>query len=209
MYDTEVIDRSRKGKGRKTQYTVEQIKEVTVGNANKRRLSMRKTSRQFNSKNNVKMSKSTIWKLRKEAGLKLYHWINAPMMTNMNRYHRVALAKCFSEQFEIGLLHPLHLIFTDEFMIWFMRKTNTKNDIIWTFDITDIPCELRYNWCPRNPDCLGVFVMLSDFGVYMDVKDEGQSWDGEHFRDLILGMIAWILVYIHFLNMHFDPYDME
>ena len=194
IFNNEVISRSRKGKGRRTRFSPAQIREVTVGCANKRRRSVRKSSKRFNNHhNNQTMSKTTVWELRKEAGYHPFHRTNAPMITNMNRQHRCALAQFMLDQFEDGILHPLLLIFTDEFMIYCARKINTKNDVIWALNKLDIPYEIRYNRCPRNPDCIGLFVAIANFGVFYAIKDEGQSWDGEYFRvEIIPSLVQWI-----------------
>ena len=62
-------------------------------------------------------------------------------------------------------------------MLYFQRKINSKNDIIWAFDIQSIPEHIRYNRVARNPGCIGVFIVISNFGVFFDIKDEGQSWN--------------------------------
>ena len=181
-----VTSRSRKGKGRKTRFTPEQIREVTVDCANKQRRSIRRSSRRFNHNHpNQQMAPTTVWELRREAGMHPYHRVNAPMITNMNKQHRVALAKFFIDKFESGLLHPFHMMFSDEFMIYMKRAINTKNDIIWAFNVNDIPESIRYNKKPRKPDCIGIFVLIAHFGVWYDIKDEGQSWDNVYFREII------------------------
>ena len=84
------------------------------------------------------------------------------MLTDMNEKHRVALAEYFMEQFDMGILHALHVIFTDEPQVWHKRSINTKNDIIWAMYINDIPRELLYNKCPRKPQCVGIFVAIAN-----------------------------------------------
>ena len=150
IFNNEIISRSRKGKGRPTKFTVEEIKEVTVNCANKRRRSTRKTSKRFNNNRTTKtMSKTTVWELRRDCGMHPYHRSNAPMISRMNKEDRCALAQYFIAAFEIGILHPLHLIFTDEFMIYMHRKVNTlkmtlSGRLIFKvsqniFDITSVP----------------------------------------------------------------------
>ena len=80
----------------------------------------------------------------------------------MNEDHRCALAQYFINEFEIGIITPLRMICTDEFMIWMARKINTKNDAFYTFDIQTVPESTRYNRCPRTPSCVGVFIPIAN-----------------------------------------------
>lgn len=129
--------------GRPPKFTPRQIKSVTVDCVGKKRRSIRKTRNRFNNNphNPQTISTTTIWEKRKKLGMRGFHQRNAPMITKLNKKHRIALAKYFLDKFEYGL-HPLHMIFSDEFMIYHLRKINTKNDIIWAFCIEDIPNKL-------------------------------------------------------------------
>lgn len=86
-----------------------------------------------------------------------------------------------------------NFIFGDEFLIYAMRKPNTKNDIIWARSIADIPDEIRYRKVAKWPNCIGLFVAFSVYGLMYIVKRAGQKWDGRYFRGQVIHEIrAWV-----------------
>jgi hypothetical protein len=86
------------------------------------------------------------------------------------------------------------MVFVDEFFIYRHRKINCKNDIIWAVSVNDIPDDLRYNKHPRKSLCIGICVALSSLGIWYDIKEKGQSWDGAYFRsDIIPNIDDWTL----------------
>ena len=186
------IIKTKPRSGKPSKFTPRQIKSVTFDSANKRRRSVRKTAKRFNRNihNAVTMSKSYVHELRQKSGLKPFHRINAPMISKLNREDRIKLATYFIDEFELGILQPHHIIFVDEFFIYVLRKINTKNDIIWALNPNDIPEYLRYNRHPRNPQCVGIMIAIAWFGVWYDIKDVGQSWNGEYFRDDVIPSIT-------------------
>ncbi|CAF4843005.1 unnamed protein product, partial [Rotaria sp. Silwood2] len=62
--------------------------------------------------------------------------------------------------------HFLHLAPSDEFYVWTVRRPNYQNDQIWATSIEDIEEDERYR--------------------EMIIKDKGESWTGQYFRDKIL-----------------------
>lgn len=189
------VIKTKSRSGRPPKFTPQQIAKVTVNCANKRRASIRRSARRFNRnpRNTVTISKSTIYDYRKKMGFKPFHRINAPMITNPNKQDRVAFAKYFLEEFEIGIILPGHIVFQDEFYIYTQRKINTKNDIIWALSPSDIPHNLRYNRHARKPQCIGIAVAISVVGAWYAIKEEGESWNGEYFRtEIIPDVIEWI-----------------
>ena len=189
--DDDII-KTKPRSGKPSKFTPRQIKSVTFDSANKRRRSVRKTAKRFNRNrhNSVTISKSYLHELRVKCGLKPFHRINAPMITNVNKADRIKLATYFHNEFELGILQPHHMIFVDEFFIYVLRKIITKNDIIWAINPSEIPSNLRYNRHPRKPDCVGIMVAIAWFGIWYDIKDVGQSWNGAYFRDDIIPSIT-------------------
>ena len=72
----------------------------------------------------------------------------------VNIEHRLRLAKYFINLFNNEPEILPNMVFMDEFYIYQQRKINSKNDIIWTFSVNDIPDHLR-NKYPRKPRCIG------------------------------------------------------
>ncbi len=157
--ESNIKTKSRSGPKRKL--TPSQITSLTFGAANKRRKSIRKSSKRFNRNNghNVTVSKSHVHKLRKQCNLKPFHRVNAPMITNLNIEHRLRLAKHFINLFNNEPEILPNMVFMDEFYIYQQRKINSKNDIIWAFSVNDIPDHLRYNKYPRKLFHTLVFVL--------------------------------------------------
>ena len=55
----------------------------------------------------------------------------------------------------------LHLVLSDEFFVYAIRKPNFQNDRIWAKHVEDISEDERYLQVVKNPTCTGIFVMFS------------------------------------------------
>ena len=67
-----------------------------------------------------------------------------------------------------------------------MRKVNHQNDWIWSRSIDDIPDEVRYRDTTKYPDCIGLFLLLTARRMMWILKDRGESWDGQYFRETVI-----------------------
>ncbi len=192
------IIKTKSRSGRPSKLTPAQIRSVTVNDANKRRRSLRKSSRRFgrNNRSNLTISHEWIRQLRIKNKLKAFHRTKAPMITELNTGHRIDISNYYHNLFQDpqSLITILpNMIFVDEFFIYSQRKLNNKNDIIWAKSLSDIPDFLKYKKILRSPICVGVCVAMSIWGVWYNIKEEGQSWNGDYFRsDIIPGIYDWI-----------------
>jgi hypothetical protein len=131
--------------------------------------------------------------LRKERKIKPFHQLKSPNITEQNKTDRVKLARYLNIQFmnEPDLIN--NFIFCDEFYVYVERKPNSKNDIIWSKDINDIPENIRYRKVKKNPKCLGILVAVSKYNMFYKLKNDGCSWDGSYFRRQIIHKLHnWI-----------------
>ncbi len=80
----------------------------------------------------------------------------------------------------------MHLAPSDEFFIWPFRKPNFQSDRIWSKRIEDIEEDERYRELVKNLVCVGIFLIFTAKKLHWVIKERGQSWDGEYFRETIL-----------------------
>ncbi|CAF1095663.1 unnamed protein product [Adineta ricciae] len=80
----------------------------------------------------------------------------------------------------------LHLAPSDEFYVWTVRKPNYQNDRIWVKGVEDIGDDERYGEMVKNQACIGIFIIFTAKKMYWAIKDKGESWTGQYFRDIIL-----------------------
>jgi hypothetical protein len=80
----------------------------------------------------------------------------------------------------------LHLAPSDEFYVWTVRKPNYQNDRIWAKSVEDIEDDERYREIGKNQACIGIFIIFTAKKMHWVIKDKGESWTGQYFRDIIL-----------------------
>ncbi len=73
----------------------------------------------------------------------------------------------------------LHLASSDEFYV-------CQNDRIWAKSIDDIEEDERYREMVKNQVCIGIFVIFTAKKLHWVIKDKGESWTDQYFRDIIL-----------------------
>lgn len=152
---------------------------------NQRKRGTRKCAKYVNRNGTNNVSHQTIWHFLRASQLKPRHRRNVPMLSALNITHRLELADFLSNLTDDQWLN---MVVMDEFFIYMQRKINSKNDVIWTDDPSE--CEnLFYNPVPRNSVCIGVCIIMSCKTISWLIKDQGQSWDGEYFRQSV---IPWV-----------------
>lgn len=104
------------------------------------------------------------------------------MLSDLNIEHRNDICEHLEDWDESDCLH---LAPCDEFFVWSIRKPNRKNDVIWAENRQDV-WDLIVAPETRSAYCAGVFILFTSKGLLFKIKDEGQSWDGEYFRETIL-----------------------
>ena len=80
----------------------------------------------------------------------------------------------------------LHLVPSDEFYVWTVRRPNYQNDRIWTKSVEDIEDDGNYREMVKNQACIDIFIIFTREKLHWVIKDKGESWTGQYFRDIIL-----------------------
>ena len=145
--------------------------------------SSRKVAREILEKTRQKVSYSTVRRERLRQGLKPFHAISKPLKTNTRVEDRKWLANFVADWTEEDFLH---IAPSDEFYVYVIRKSNHQNDRIWAKSVEDISNDERYREMVQNARCIGIFVMFTAKKLLWVLKEDGQSWDGAYFREIIL-----------------------
>ena len=128
------------------------------------------------------VSKDTIQRYRKAQKLKKFVVKARPLKTIKNVEDRITFCKSLKKWKDTDFLH---VVPSDEFMIYSIRKPNKQNDIIWAHSREELD-GMDYEGLPRHPTCVGVFLMFSVKKMIWVVKEKGQTWNGEYFREKVL-----------------------
>lgn len=157
--------------------------DVVLSSSNKQRKSNRKVALQIQKQCGEKVSEATVRRFRHKSGLKPFHVISKPLKTETNISDRLWLCNMLSEWDSADFLH---LAPSDEFYVWSVRRPNTQNDRIWSFSIEDISEDQHYRELVQHPTCIGIFVLFTAKRLMWVIKEEGQTWSGDYFREEIL-----------------------
>ena len=65
-------------------------------------------------------------------------------------------------------------------------QTNYQNDRIWAKNVEDLEDDERYREMVKNQACIGIFIIFTAKKLHWVIKDKGESWTGQYFRDVIL-----------------------
>ena len=130
-----------------------------------------------------KKSKSSIHRYMQYIGAKQFHQIRAPKLTQKNVGDRLWFCDFLSEWTSDDFLF---LAPSDEFYIYEVRRPNLQNDRIWALCNDDIPEELKIREVPKYPKCIGIFLMFTAKRMMWVIKEDGQSWNSQYFREIVL-----------------------
>lgn len=173
--------------GRKQVLSQESQNLVFEEFSGKRSCSNHIVSRQILLRRGKNVSSEVIRRLRKNKGFNAYHVLNKPIKTEKNREDRLwycdFLRNWQNDDF-------LHLAASDEFFIWTFRKANHQNDRIWAREIGDIEEDERYRGIVQASQCIGIFLLFTCKKMMWVIKNQGQSWDGQYFRDVIIPKVV-------------------
>jgi len=170
------------GEGRPQQLSQES-KSIVVKSCNKRRSSNRKVVQEILQRRGKRICKETVRQYRQREGLKPFHVLARPLKTHTHNQDRLWISDWLSDWDEEDFLH---LVLSDEFFVYAIRKPNFQNDRIWAKRVEDISEDERYLQVVKNPTCIGIFVMFSAKKLMWVIKEKGESWDGAYFREKIL-----------------------
>lgn len=158
--------------------------DTVIKCSNVQRKSNRKVALQILQQNGEKVSEATVRRFRKEQeSLHPFHVIAKPLKTETNIADRIWLCKMLSEWDDADFMH---LAPSDEFYVWSVRRPNHQNDRVWAKSIDDIPTHERYREMVAHPVCVGIFVLFTAKRLTWVIKENGQSWTGDYFRQHIL-----------------------
>ena len=162
----------------------QESKNVIEESVGKQRKSVRKLSRELELVRGKKRHFTTIYRELKSSGKIFFHVIKRPNITRQQEDDRLWFCDEFLKEWDTNDF--LHLACSDEFFIYTVRKPNTKNDVIWATNKEDIDEDERFREMVKFPECIGVFLCFTAKRCMWVVKDKGQSWDGEYFRENVL-----------------------
>ena len=74
---------------------------------------------------------------------------------------------------------------SDEFFVYNIRRHNAQNDRVWARTREEVK-EILVAPNTRHVECVGVFLVFTSKGLAWNIKEKGQSWDGEYFRETVL-----------------------
>ena len=127
--------------------------------------------------------RKTVDNYRHREGLKPFHVIQRPLKTETHISNRLWFCNWLKDWTQEDFLH---LAPADEFFVWTVRRPNYQNDRVWARSIEDIEDDERYREMVKNQACIGIFVIFTAKKLHWVIKEKGESWTGEYFRDIIL-----------------------
>lgn len=130
-----------------------------------------------------KPSFMTVYRYMKSQNFKPFHVIRKPLKTAQHMEDRLWFCNYLSLWGEEDFLH---VACSDEFYIWLFQKPNHQNDRIWALSIDDIEQHERYRLSSSHSQCIGLFICFTARKLMWVIKENGESWTGEYFRDTIL-----------------------
>lgn len=161
----------------------QESKEIIKLSLAKEKKSIRELIKDIEIVRGKKKSYTTIHRYLHTLGAKPFHQTQAPKLTEKNVEDRLWFTDFLSEW---DADHFLFLAPSDEFFIYEERRPNFQNDRVWALDINDIPENLKIRETSKYPACIGVFILFTAKRMMWVVKEKGQSWTGQYFRDIVL-----------------------
>ena len=160
----------------------QESREIVQNATGRRRKSNTMVSREILERRGKVVSRETIRRFRIKEGLRPFHEIRKPNVTELNREDRLWFAN-FLELWDVEDF--LHLCCSDEFYVYLVRRPNHQNDRIWATSLEAIPDAERIRKIPNAVQCIGVFICFSAREMMWLIKPHGQSWDGAFFREML------------------------
>ena len=161
----------------------QESKEIVHSGIGLQRKSCRLLAREMLLNRGKTHSHMSVHRFLRREGFKPFHVIAKPLKTDLNRQNRLFLAEYVKDYTEEDFLQ---FAFSDEFFIYAIRKPNHQNDRIWALEPGDIREEEHYRNVVHSPTCVGIFLMFTAKRMLWVIKEQGQSWDGDYFRRVVL-----------------------
>jgi hypothetical protein len=141
---------------------------IVLRASHKQRKSCNAVAREILELRGKRVSEATVRRLRNREGLKPLHVIARPLKTETNIADRLWLCNLLTEWTEADFLH---LVPSDEFFVWPIRKPNHQNDRIWSKNIEEVEKDDRYRELVKNPVCvLGLLSFLRQRNCIWSLK---------------------------------------
>ena len=128
-------------------------------------------------------SYGTVYRFLKSEKARAFHIVSKPKISERSRENRLQFCDFLRDWDENDFLH---LAPSDEFFVYAERKSNFQNDRIWAYELEDIPREDRIREKSKYPTCIGIFVIFTVKSMTWVIKEKGESWNGDYFRNKIL-----------------------
>jgi transposase len=141
---------------------------IVLRASHKQRKSRNAVAREILEFRGKRVSEATVRRLRHREGLKPFHVIARPLKTETSIEDRLWLYNLLTEWTEADFLH---LVPSDKFFIWPIRKPNHQNDRIWSKNIEDIEEDDRYRELVKNPVCVGIFIIFTAKKLHWVIKE--------------------------------------
>lgn len=128
-------------------------------------------------------SRMTVHRYRQSVEMKPFHVLKKPYKTLEQTENRLWFSE-YLENWDENDFH--HVVCSDEFFAWVCRKPNSQNDRIWATSIQEIEDNEHYREMVVRPSCIGIFICFSIKKMMWVIKEDGETWNGEYFREVIL-----------------------
>ena len=161
----------------------QESKDIIVNSLGREKKSLYEYVQEIQDLRGKTKSKSAVYRFLISEGAKSFHQSTVPKLSQKNVSDRLWFCDYLSEWDTDDFLF---LAPSDEFFIYESRKTNHQNDRVWALNVNDIPAELKVREVGRSEKCIGVFLCFTAKRLMWVIKEIGQSWDGEYFRNNIL-----------------------
>lgn len=161
----------------------QESQEIITSTLAKEKKSIRALQKEIEDVRGKRRSTGAIFNFLHSIGAKPFHQIRGPKISAKNVEDRMWFCEFLEDWDEDDFLF---LAPSDEFFIYEERRPNYQNDRVWALDNSDIPQELKIREVSKHPKCVGVFLLFTAKRLMWVVKEKGESWNGQYFREVIL-----------------------
>lgn len=132
------------------------------------------------------VSHMTIWRLWRSRGLRPWKRRREPYSSAEVELARVAFLEY---NWQWALRNWRMLVPSDEFYLHAVRRPNGQNDIVWSRTREEVEEMLRAPQIAYHA-VVGVFLCFTSKRMAWHIKDDGESWSGDTFREIIIPKVV-------------------
>ena len=151
--------------------------------AHPKKKSVRQMMVDLERKRRKKHSFGTIYNFLREEKARAFHIVSKPKISAKSAENRLQFCDFLRNWDEDDFMH---LAPSDEFFVYAERKSNFQNDRIWAYSLDDIAYEDRVREKSKYPTCIGIFLIFTAKRLTWVIKEKGESWNGDYFRNAVL-----------------------